>query len=96
MLKNFEDFIAYCKTLKGVKLETDARGKQFSVSVDGSRVYFIPASSGKPRRANNVKTERVLRDLTGMKAWAPGDYRHITRHASYILAVARHCLDNRR
>jgi hypothetical protein len=96
LLSSFADFVDYCRRLRGTALETGARGKLFSVTVEGNTVYFIPKSSGKRRRANAEKTERVLKQLTGTSTWAPGDYQAITYHASYILAVARHWLDNRK
>jgi hypothetical protein len=55
MLKSFSDFTAYCRTLSGKTLETGARGKPFTVSVEANAVYFIPKSSGKPRRADAEK-----------------------------------------
>ncbi|PNG46380.1 hypothetical protein WDL1CHR_04694 [Variovorax sp. WDL1] len=90
MLFSFESFLRRCQTLEGHVLHTGTHAKPFTVEVEGSTVYFVPHSSGKRRRADPRKTERVLSQLAESKAWAPGEYQAITYHASYILAVAKH------
>ena len=89
MLRSFDSFRSYCHSLKGKVLHTGARTKPFHVEVEGSAVFFIPASSGKRRVANADKTERVLALLAESNEWSPAKYQAITYHASYILAVAK-------
>jgi hypothetical protein len=93
LLRTFSDFVAYCRSLKGKVLLTGAYAKEFSVDVDGNQLYFVPLSSGKRRRADCKKTERVLTLLAGSMDWSPGSYQLISHHASYILAVARRQLN---
>lgn len=89
MLTTYAEFLAYCKTLQGKTLHTEARSKPFTVTVTGDVLHFVP-SSGSGRRANAAKTERVLRLLAESNDWSPGSYQALTYHASYILAVAKH------
>lgn len=84
----FEAFREYCKRLDGQILQTEGRGKPFTVSVDGSSLRFIPAS-GKPRAASPERTEKVLDLLAKTGDWSPSRYRQITYHSSYILGVAK-------
>ena len=85
----FEEFREYCKRLDGQVLQTEGRGKPFTVSVDGSSLRFTPAS-GKPRAASPERTNKVLDLLARTGDWSPARYRQITYHSSYILGVARH------
>ena len=87
---SFESFRSYCRTMAGEVLYTGSQAKPFSVAVEGEAVYFVPQSSGTPRRADSEKTERVLALLSESGEWSPGKYQAITFHASYILAVAKH------
>lgn len=93
LLKTFEEFLKYSQTLHGVTLLTNTREKPFKVSVEGKNLFFVP-SSGKRRRANATKTERVLTLLADSNDWSPGTYQGITFHASYILQVVRHWRDH--
>jgi hypothetical protein len=88
MLTTYPEFLAYCKTLQGETLHTEARSRPFTISVAGDVLHFVP-SSGTGRRANAAKTERVLRLLAESNDWSPGAYQAMTYHASYILAVAK-------
>ncbi|MBP1152363.1 hypothetical protein JOD69_004226 [Methylocaldum sp. RMAD-M] len=90
MLRSFASFVSYCKSLHGTVLHTGAQSKPFRVEVEGNTVFFVPQSSGKRRRANCEKTERVLAELSRSNVWSPGHYQSITYHASYIIAVAKH------
>lgn len=85
----FEEFREYCKRLDGQLLQTEGRGKPFTVSVDGSSLRFVPAS-GKPRAASPERTQKVLDLLAKTGDWSPARYRQITYHSSYILGVAKH------
>jgi hypothetical protein len=69
-------------------LYTKARNKAFSVQVEGETLWFVPTSSGKRRRANPEKTERVLSLLGKIGSPSSGSYKEITFNASYIIAVA--------
>lgn len=89
MITTYPEFFAYCRLLNGEVLHTGARARPFTVSVVGDALRFIPAS-GKGRRADPERTERVLRQLAESNEWAPGAYQTITYHASYILAIAKH------
>ena len=88
MIESFSAFQELCQKLSGETLRTDARRKPFTVEIDGGHVFFVP-ESGKRRRANPDKTERVLATLARSGDWSPGKYQQITFHASYILAIAR-------
>ena len=88
-MKSFVEFLEYCHSLQGKELLTIAQGRPFCVSVQGGEIYFVPASSGKRRRANAEKTELVLSLLSESGEWSPSIYRTISYHASYILAIAK-------
>ena len=90
MLKTFDSFRDYCRSLKGKVLRTGTRERPFRVEVEGGAVFFIPESSGKRRTASSDKIERVLVLLAETNEWTPGTYQAITYHASYILAIAKH------
>jgi len=90
MLRSFDSFLDHCRSLSGKILHTGARSKPFSVEVEANTVFFIPQSSGKRRRADSAKTERILALLAESREWSPGQYQAITYHASYILAIAKH------
>ena len=93
MVTTYPEFFAYCRHLHGEVLHTGARGRPFTVSVVGDALHFTPAS-GKGRRADPERTERVLRQLAESNEWSPGAYQAITYHASYILAIAKHRSEN--
>lgn len=93
MVTTFNEFVAYCKTIEGETLLTAARGKPFEVLFEGNSLYFIP-SSGKRRKADAGKTQRMLQELADTNDWSPGSYHMITFHASYILQVVRHWKEN--
>ena len=85
----FEEFRDYCVSLNGQVLQTEGKGKPFTVSVEGPALRFIPAS-GKPRAARPDRTAEVLDLLVKTGDWSPARYRQITYHSSYILGVAKH------
>lgn len=87
LLETFSDFFNYCRSLRGEVLRTEARNKPFSVVVEDGTLWFIPMSSGKRRRADPEKTQRVISLLKNTGSNSPGRYQAITFHASYILAV---------
>lgn len=89
MITSYPEFFAYSRRLTGEVLHTGARARPFTVSVSGDALHFVP-ESGKGRRADPERTERVLRQLAESNEWSPGAYQAITYHASYILAVAKH------
>ncbi len=88
-LKTFNEFKNYCNSLKNQALYTISQNKKFFVEIEGNDLYFIPSSSQKRRKANSEKTERVLEKLIQTNSYMASDYKEITFHASYILAVAK-------
>jgi len=88
-LVTFKEFREYCKRLDGQILQTEGKGKPFSVSVDDSSLRFIPAS-GKVRTASPKRIEMVLDLLAKSGDWSPTRYSQITYNSSYILGVAKH------
>ena len=74
--------------MTGETLFTGVQNKPFTVEVEGSALWFIPGTTGKRRKANPVRTELVLSQLNKTGIYSPSQYIEITRHASYILAVA--------
>jgi hypothetical protein len=88
-LVTFEEFRDYCASLDGQVLQTEGRGKLFTVSVEGPALRFVPGS-GKPRAASPDRTAKVLDLLAKTGDWSPARYRQITYHSSYILGVAKH------
>lgn len=88
-MDTFEEFRDYCASLNGQVLQTEGRGKPFTVSVEGPALRFVPAS-GKPRAASPDRTAKVLDLLAKTGDWSPARYRQITYHSSYILGVAKH------
>lgn len=93
MLTTYSEFLAYCKSLEGDTLHTMARSKPFTVVVGRDVLQFVP-SSKVSRRANPIKTENVLKALAESNDWSPSSYMGMTRHSSYILAVAKHWEDS--
>jgi hypothetical protein len=89
LITTYKQFLAYCSTLEGETLHTLVRPKPFTVVVGRDVLQFVP-SSKISRRANPVKTENVLKALAESNDWSPGSYIGMTRHSSYILAVAKH------
>ena len=89
MIKTYAAFASQCKKLSGQTLFTAVRNRPFLIEVHGSEIFFSPEESGKRRLVNREKTEQVLALLEKSNDWAPGSYKHITYHASYILAVAK-------
>ena len=89
MIRTFEEFANQCKKLNGQTLSTGARNKPFIIEVHGTEIFFSPQESGKRRLVNREETEEVLSLLEKSKDWSPGQYKHISYHASYTLAVAK-------
>ena len=93
-LTSFSDFLNHCHTLKNVPLQTESQKKPFSIEIINNNLWFIPLSSGKRRKANPEKVEFVLTQLNKTGSHSPSKYKLITRHASYILAVANNHAKN--
>lgn len=89
-MQTFAEFLTYCRTLDGRWLQTPFEGRSFKLAVLDTAVCVVPESSGSPHRISSREIERVLLGLAESNDWRPGRYKHLSRHASYILGVVRH------
>ena len=88
-MKSFEEFVAYCHTLRGQDVSAAGGNTRFQVTAPGGRftVMFVP-EGGKPQdKLRPDRVEAVLAKLAATNSYRPGDYREDTRQASYILGV---------
>ena len=63
------------------------RGALFTVSVEHDRPVFVPQSTGVGRTAGRKAAERFLVHFNATGSIRPGDYRGLTRDASYFIAL---------
>lgn len=82
-----DEVLAFAKTLEGQTLETIIRREPFTVEVRGANLLYTPSSSGKRRTHQRKYLERICETYSTTHSLNPGDYRDVTRNASYTLAV---------
>ena len=63
------------------------RGAAFMVGIDRHHPVFIPQSTGVGRTAGRKAAERFLHHYNATGSVKPGDYRGLTRDASYFIAL---------
>lgn len=92
---SLEDFQSRVNNLHGKELETAAFKKLFTVMVRDYGLEFLPASSDKPRRERWKYIGDTLEQFAKEGSFSPGDYKDVSRNASYVLRVLREVLESR-
>lgn len=88
-----EDFIRFCRKLRGRELKTLSQGAGFRVRVNhtSANLYFTPSSSNVERICPPSEVERFVARYQETKSRSTRDYpTSITANASYLLVL----LDN--
>ena len=87
---DFNSFMSFCTGLQGQTLPTVGEGAQFVLSlVKNDCLHYIVKSTGKHRHSSKPDIEDVLNHYAMTGSLCPGDYVHITRHASYTLTLIK-------
>ena len=88
---DIDSFMAFCKNLEGRRLHTVGRRARFFLKPEHSpdRICYVPESSGKNRLSEKRWIERVLNRYAQIGSLRPIDYRDLTVHASYTLALIK-------
>jgi len=79
----------FAESLNNKKLETSARRRPFSFTVDHRGFNYIPESSGKTRVQKNQYIEAVINRFNDIRSFNPRDYRGMTVNASYLLVLIK-------
>lgn len=82
----YDDFLRLARRFHGQTLETKT-GRRFLVEVEGGLMYFTPESTGSRRNTSRSVTEDLLERYGRTRSVRPSDYVHITRNASYYVAL---------
>lgn len=66
-----------------------ARGRRFTVKVEGSSPWFTPESTGIPRSDGTAALSRFVERYNETGSLRPVDYQDVTRNSSYYVALLR-------
>ncbi|HUT33278.1 MAG TPA: hypothetical protein VNE39_07355 [Planctomycetota bacterium] len=90
----FEELLSYTRGLEGRVLRTLAQGAKFRVRVDKHRLVYTPESTGTERPHTFKFANRVFEKFLKTRSFRPGDYRDISKNASYMLALISMCSES--
>ncbi len=89
-----EKLIEFVRNQNGLQLSTHKQRHPFIVRPARDGVVFIPSKTQKPRIHELKWLRRVCDEFSQANSFRPGDYNHLTRNASYNLALIRAYLDS--
>lgn len=82
----------FARVHPGLTLET-ARGRPFRVASYLDSLVFVPQSTTLGRTEGRKGHERFLEAYARTGSTRPGDYRGISRDASYLIPLVRHVIE---
>lgn len=86
-----ERFRRAVSELDGHVIPTLYRRRTFIVRVapDDSGLEYTPLATGKPRVQSWAYVDKILERYNATRSLRPRDYKEITAHASYVLALLK-------
>ncbi|MBM4036660.1 MAG: hypothetical protein FJ291_33410 [Planctomycetes bacterium] len=92
----FGEFEAFAKTQSGKVFWTLAQEKRFRFVYSPEAFFYTPFATGKQRPHRRHFVERVFARFVATRSPCPGDYRDISKNASYALALIDAYMQSRR
>ena len=87
---NINSFMAFCKSIVGLKFKTAGGRSGFVLSsAQSNKLCYYVVSTGNTRTHTRRRIEMVLDRYGKTKSLKPGDYQDISANASYILPLIR-------
>lgn len=80
-----KEIVEFVRNCGDMKLSTLWRKQRFTVRAVKDELEYIP-STGKPRRDRQTATN-ICEEFSRTNSPHPGHYSHLSKHASYTLAV---------
>ena len=84
----YEELLDFARANTGLTLET-VTGRRFRVATYLDSIVFVPKSTGLGRSAGRKDQERFVERYNASRSLAPGDYRGVSRDASYLVALVK-------
>ena len=84
----YEELLAIARRFEGKTLET-VTGKRFKVGIYLDCPFFTPESSGRGQSDGRAAAEKFVERFNAIGSLQPGDYKGVTRNASYYVALLR-------
>jgi len=86
MAVSYEELLEFARANTGRTLTT-VTGRRFRISTYRDSFVFVPESTGLGRSAGRKDHERFVEAYRRSGSLRPGDYRGISRDASYLVAL---------
>jgi hypothetical protein len=84
----YEELLALARRFEGKTLET-VTGKRFKVGIYLDCPFFTPESTGRGQSDGRAAAEKFVARFNEIGSLQPGDYKGVTRNASYYVALLR-------
>jgi hypothetical protein len=85
----YNDFLNTVTENEGKVLATAGGRASFSVSKSADAVFFVPTSSGDPRRLNAKGIQACIDLFNITESTTTSDYTEMMRDSSYVLAIIK-------
>ena len=82
----YQELLELARRNQGKPLET-VTGKRFTVGIYRDCPFFTPASSGNGQSDGRKAAESFLRHYNETGSLKPGEYKNVTRNASYFIGL---------
>lgn len=86
-MAEFEEFISYVKGRQGEQLPTVGGQSTFAVVVSDDGLIYTPLRTNQPRKQKYAVAKQVFDRFRNTGSLRPTDYKDLTYHASYLLAL---------
>jgi hypothetical protein len=84
----YDELLALARRFEGKTLET-VTGKRFKVGIYLDCPFFTPESTGRGQSDGRAAAEKFVDRFNEIGSLQPGDYKGVTRNASYYVALLR-------
>lgn len=84
---NSDEFLRFLKKSGKQSFRTLQRKKEFLAELTPNGIFYIPKSTGKPRKHPFEYFNLVINRFNKTGSLRPGDYKDLTRNASYTLTL---------
>lgn len=84
----YEELLAIARRFEGKTLQT-VTGKRFKVGIYLDCPFFTPESTGRGQSDGRAAAEKFVQRFNEIGSLQPGDYKGVTRNASYYVALLR-------
>jgi hypothetical protein len=90
----YEELLDFARRHEGMTLET-VTGKRFRLGSYLDSIVFVPESTGLGRTEGRKGAKRFVARYNETGSLRPGDYAHVSRDASYLVALLAAAAEDR-